>query len=156
MMTEAEFNDAAERYLDMVYRIALNWFGSVPDAEDAAQEVMLRLWKSGPTGEGEERFRYWLVRVSINVCKDLSRTRWRFPTVPLEEVPELLAPEPEDRQVLEEVLRLPKKYRVPLYLHHYEGYSAAEVGALLGLNVSTVRTRLERARKKLKEQLEEG
>ena len=58
--------------------------------------------------------------------------------------------------MLEEVLRLPKKYRVPLYLHHYEGYSAAEVGAMLGLNVSTVRTRLDRARRKLRQQLEEG
>ena len=118
---------------------------------------MLRLWKSGPPpGEGEERLRYWLARVSVNVCKDLSRTPWRLHTVPLEETAELSAPANEDRQVLEEVLRLPKKYRVPLYLYHYEGYSAAEVGALLGLNVSTVRTRLERARKKLKQQLEEG
>lgn len=156
MLTEAEFNEAAERYLNMVYRIALNWFGNVPDAEDAAQEVMLRLWRSGPPPGEEERLRYWLARVSVNVCKDLSRTPWRLHTVSLEEAAEPLAPEPEDRQVLEEVLRLPKKYRVPLYLHHYEGYSAAEVGAMLGLNVSTVRTRLDRARRKLKQQLEEG
>ena len=156
MLTEAEFNEAAERYLNMVYRIALNWFGNVPDAEDAAQEVMLRLWRSGPPPGEEERLRYWLARVSVNVCKDLSRTPWRLHTVSLEEAAEPLAPEPEDRQVLEEVLRLPKKYRVPLYLHHYEGYSAAEVGAILGLNVSTVRTRLDRARRKLRQQLEEG
>lgn len=156
MLTEAEFNEAAERHLNMVYRIALNWFGNVPDAEDAAQEVMLRLWRSGPTPGEEERLRYWLARVSVNVCKDLSRTPWRLHTVSLEEAAEPLAPEPEDRQVLEEVLRLPKKYRVPLYLHHYEGYSAAEVGAMLGLNVSTVRTRLDRARRKLRQQLEEG
>ena len=156
MLTEAEFNEAAERYLHMVDRIALNWFGNVPDAEDAAQEVMLRLWRSGPPPGEEERLRYWLARVSVNVCKDLSRTPWRLHTVSLEEAAEPLAPEPEDRQVLEEVLRLPKKYRVPLYLHHYEGYSAAEVGAMLGLNVSTVRTRLDRARRKLRQQLEEG
>ena len=156
MLTEAEFNEAAERYLNMVYRIALNWFGNVPDAEDAAQEVMLRLWRSGPPPGEEKRLRYWLARVSVNVCKDLSRTPWRLHTVSLEEAAEPLAPEPEDRQVLEEVLRLPKKYRVPLYLHHYEGYSAAEVGAMLGLNVSTVRTRLDRARRKLRQQLEEG
>ena len=55
MLTEAEFNEAAERYLNMVYRIALNWFGNVPDAEDAAQEVMLRLWRSGPP-PGAETF----------------------------------------------------------------------------------------------------
>lgn len=117
---------------------------------------MLRLWRSGPPPGEEERLRYWLARVSVNVCKDLSRTPWRLHTVSLEEAAEPLAPEPEDRQVLEEVLRLPKKYRVPLYLHHYEGYSAAEVGAMLGLNVSTVRTRLDRARRKLRQQLEEG
>ena len=58
MLTEAEFNEAAERYLNMVYRIALNWFGNVPDAEDAAQEVMLRLWRSGPPPGEEERLRY--------------------------------------------------------------------------------------------------
>ena len=156
MLTGAEFNEAAERYLNMVYRIALNWFGNVPDAGGAAQEVMLRLWRSGPPPGEEERLRYWLARVSVNVCKDLSRTPWRLHTVSLEEAAEPLAPEPEDRQVLEEVLRLPKKYRVPLYLHHYEGYSAAEVGAMLGLNVSTVRTRLDRARRKLRQQLEEG
>ena len=156
MLTEAEFNEAAERYLNMVYRIALNWFGNVPDAEDAAQEVMLRLWRSGPPPGEEERLRYWLARVSVNVCKDPSRTPWRLHTVSLEEAAEPLAPEPEDRQVLEEVLRLPKKYRVPLYLHHYEGYSAAEAGAMLGLNVSTVWTRLDRARRKLRQQLEEG
>ena len=46
MRTEQEFNAAAEQYLNMVYRIALNWFGCVHDAEDAAQEVMLRLWKA--------------------------------------------------------------------------------------------------------------
>ncbi len=156
MLTEAEFNEAAERYLNMVYRIALNWFGNVHDAEDAAQEVMLRLWRSGPPPGEEARLRYWLARVSVNVCKDLSRTPWRRRSVSLVEAAEPLAPGPEDRQVLEEVLRLPKKYRVPLYLHHYEGYSAAEVGAMLGLNVSTVRTRLDRARRKLKQQLEEG
>lgn len=94
----------------------------------------------------------------MNVCKDLSPERpGGSITVSLEETPELLgAGRRRTGQVLEEVLRLPKKYRVPLYLYHYEGYSAAEVGALMGLNVSTVRTRLERARRKLKQQLEEG
>ena len=46
MQTEQDFNLVAKRYLNMVYRIALNWFGRIPDAEDAAQEVTLRLWKA--------------------------------------------------------------------------------------------------------------
>ena len=156
MRTEQEFHAAAEQYLTMVYRIALNWFGWVHDAEDAAQEVMLRLWKAESAPTDEAHLRHWLVRVTVNVCKDLSRPPWRFPFVSLADVPEPYVSEPEYQGVLEEIMRLPKKYRVPLYLYHYEGYSIKEIGELLKLNPSTVRTRLTRAREKLKSQLEEG
>lgn len=157
MRSEQEFNTAVEQYLNMVYRIALNWFGSVHDAEDAAQEVMLRLWKSAAAFEGDSHLRHWLVRVTINVCKDLSHTPWRLHSVPLAQAPpQLCSDEPEAQAVVEEILRLPKKYRVPLYLFHYEGYSIKEIGELLKTNPSTIRTRLSRAREMLKHQLEEG
>lgn len=86
MRTEQEFHAAAEQYLTMVYRIALNWFGCVHDAEDAAQEVMLRLWKAESVPTDEAHLRHWLVRVTVNVCKDLSRPPWRFPFVSLADV----------------------------------------------------------------------
>ena len=122
MQSEQEFNLAVEQYLNMVYRIALNWFGSVHDAEDAAQEAP-----------------------------------WRLHSVPLAQAPpQPCADEPEAQAVVEEILRLPKKYRVPLYLYHYEGYSVREISALLKANPSTIRTRLSRARELLKHQLEEG
>lgn len=157
MQSEQEFNRAVEQYLNMVYRIALNWFGSVHDAEDAAQEVMLRLWKNTSGFEGDAHLRHWLVRVTINVCKDLSRAPWRLHSVPLAQAPpQPCADEPEAQAVVEEILRLPKKYRVPLYLYHYEGYSVREISALLKANPSTIRTRLSRARELLKHQLEEG
>ena len=157
MQSEQEFNLAVEQYLNMVYRIALNWFGSVHDAEDAAQEVMLRLWKNTSGFEGDAHLRHWLVRVTINVCKDLSRAPWRLHSVPLAQAPpQPCADEPEAQAVVEEILRLPKKYRVPLYLYHYEGYSGREISALLRANPSTIRTRLSRARELLKHQLEEG
>ena len=157
MQSEQEFNLAVEQYLNIVYRIALNWFGSVHDAEDAAQEVMLRLWKNTSGFEGDAHLRHWLVRVTINVCKDLSRAPWRLHSVPLAQAPpQPCADEPEAQAVVEEILRLPKKYRVPLYLYHYEGYSVREISALLRANPSTIRTRLSRARELLKHQLEEG
>ena len=157
MQSEQEFNLAVEQYLNMVYRIALNWFGSVHDAEDAAQEVMLRLWKNTSGFEGDAHLRHWLVRVTINVCKDLSRAPWRLHSVPLAQAPpQPCADEPEAQAVVEEILRLPKKYRVPLYLYHYEGYSVREISALLRANPSTIRTRLSWARELLKHQLEEG
>ena len=62
---------------------------------------------------------------------------------------------PEHQALYAEVMALPAKYRMPLYLYYYEGYTAPEVGALLGLKPSTVQTRLARAREKLKAQLKE-
>ena len=155
-MTETTFTDAAERYLDMVYRIALNWFRTPADAEDAAQTVMMKLWQSDTDFSDSQHLRRWLVRVTLNVCKDMTRSSWRRHTVPLEELPEPVFSDEAHREVFREVMTLPAKYRVPLYLYYYEGYSAGEVGELLHLNVSTVQTRLARARGKLKVKLTEG
>ena len=155
MLTEQEFHRAAERYLDMVYRIALNYFRHPQDAEDAAQEAMLRLWRTDTNFEGEDHLRRFLVRVTLNVCRDFSRSPWRKRTVPLESCREPAFSTPERWELYQAVMALPAKYRLPLYLYYFEGYAVAEVGELLGLNPSTVQTRLARARAKLKQELEE-
>ena len=155
MLTEQEFHRAAERYLDMVYRIALNYFRHPQDAEDAAQEAMLRLWRTDTNFEGEDHLRRFLVRVTLNVCRDFSRSPWRKRTVPLESCREPEFSTPERTELYRAVMDLPAKYRLPLYLYYFEGYAVAEVGQLLDLNPSTVQTRLARARAKLKQELEE-
>ena len=155
MLTEQEFHRAAERYLDMVYRIALNYFRHPQDAEDAAQEAMLRLWRADTDFEGEEHLRHFLVRVTLNVCRDFSRSPWRKRTVPLESCREPAFSTPERWELYQAVMALPAKYRLPLYLYYFEGYAVAEVGELMGLNPSTVQTRLARARAKRKQELEE-
>lgn len=154
-MTEIDFNDAMERYLDMVYRIALNWFRNNADAEDAAQTVMLRLWQTDTVFRDDDHLRYWLVRVTVNVCKNMIRSPWHSRTVLLEACPEPVLSDPAKRTLYQEVMTLPGKYRLPLYLYYYEGYSVGETAELLGLNPSTVQTRLARARTKLKSLLEE-
>lgn len=156
MLTEQQFTDAVERYLDMVYRIALNWFRNPADAEDAAQNAMLRLWRTDTEFQGEDYLRHWLVRVTLNECKRMSAHPWRRRTVPLDQCPEPVFSDPAQQTLYQEVMELPVKYRVPLYLYYYEGYKVDEVGELLGLNASTVQTRLARARAKLKTQLKEG
>nr|WP_325242555.1 sigma-70 family RNA polymerase sigma factor [uncultured Oscillibacter sp.] len=156
MLTEQQFTDAVERYLDMVYRIALNWFRNPADAEDAAQNAMLRLWRTDTEFQGEDHLRHWLVRVTLNECKRMSAHPWRRRTVPLDQCPEPVFSDPARQTLYQEVMELPVKYRVPLYLYYYEGYKVDEVGELLGLNASTVQTRLARARAKLKTQLKEG
>lgn len=83
-MTEKEFTAAAERHLDMVYRVALNCLRNQADAEDAAQTAMLRLWRSGQAFPDDDQLRYWLVRVTVNVCKDVLRSPWRRRMVALD------------------------------------------------------------------------
>ena len=154
-MTEQEFTAAAERHLDLVYRVALNCLRNPADAEDAAQTVLLRLWQAGTAFPDDDQLRYWLVRVTVNVCRDALRSPWRKRIVPLDRCREPSFTAPEHQALYTEVMALPAKYRLPLYLYYYEGYAVAEVGKLLGLKPSTVQTRLDRAREKLKAKLRE-
>ena len=155
MLTEREYTQAAERYLDMVYRIALNWFRHPSDAEDAAQEAMLRLWRTDTDFQSEEHLRRWLVKVTVNECKRISLRPWRSRSEALEDCDGPVFEDREKRELYEAVMELPGKYRVPLYLYYYEGYAVNEVGELLGLRPSTVQTRLARGREKLKKMLTE-
>lgn len=154
-MERTLFNNAARQYQDMVYRIALNALGSPQDAEDAVQEVFLRLYTAEKPFDGPEHLRHWLIRVTVNVCRDILRSPWRKRRAPLEE---RLPAEPdfdreEQAELYREVMALPEKYRTVLYLFYYEELSVREIGAALGLGQSAVTTRLHRARAKLKERL---
>ena len=152
-MTEQEFNQAAQRHLDMVYRIALNALRRPADAEDAAQTVMLRLWQSRETFEGEDHLRHWLVRVTVNVCRDLTRSAWYRRIVPLEHCPEPSFSAPEEGRLYDAVMALPGKYRLPLYLYYYEGYKIKEIADILHKKENTIHTWLRRAKKELRDLL---
>ena len=76
-MEKTLFNSAARQYQDMVYRVALHIFGNRQDAEDAVQEVFLRLYTCEKPFEGTDHLRHWLIRVTVNVCKDALKSPWR-------------------------------------------------------------------------------
>lgn len=156
-MTDQQFTAAAEAYTDMVYRIALNWFRNVPDAEDVTQNTMLRLCRTDTAFADEEHLRYWLVRVAVNECKKLLRSPWRRRTDPLEAAPETAVwDSPAQSELFQQVMALPTKYRAAIYLYYYEGYAVREIAALMGANPSTVQTWLMRARGQLKKNLKEA
>ncbi len=155
-MEKTLFNSAARQYQDMVYRIALHFFGSPQDAEDTVQEVFLRLYTQKQPFEGPEHLRRWLIRVTVNVCKDALKSPWRRRRVSLEELPEEpVFDRPEQGELYREVMALPEKYRTVLYLFYYEELTVREIGEILGLGTSAVTTRLHRARARLKEHLTE-
>ena len=144
----------ARRYAPAVYRLAYARTGCQADAEDVMQEVFLRLVKAGPDFDSEEHAKAWLLRVASNCANDLFRLPWRRREEPLDE--NLSAPErPEEGSVTQAVLSLPARYRIPIHLYYYEGYSVAEIARILGRSEGTVKSRLFRARDLLRNQLRE-
>lgn len=156
MLTNREFSALAERYLNLVYRVAINCVGSPADADDVTQNTMLRLLRQKEGFQSEEHAKRWLIRVAVNESKRLLTAPWRRHTVTLEELAAVLpAEDREGQELLEAVLSLPGKYRLPLYLYYYEGYQVGEIGELLNRRPSTVQTQLARGRELLKKQLTE-
>ena len=155
-MEKETFLAAVERHQDMVYRIALHYFGSQQDAEDTVQEVFLRLYTWEKPFDSPEHLRRWLIRVTANACKDALRSPWRKRRVSLAELPaEPVFEQTEQAELYQEIMKLPEKYRVVLDLFYYEELSVREIGELLHVRQSTVTTRLLRARKLLKTRLTE-
>ena len=155
-MDKTRFTNAVAQYQAMVYRTALHALGSSQDADDAVQEVFFRLFRCKGTFDGEEHLRRWLLRVTVNCCRDALKSPWRKRRVSWEEAPEIpVFDRPEQTALYQEVMALPEKYRTALYLFYYEELSVREIGALLGVGESTVTTRLARARQRLREQLGE-
>lgn len=155
-MDKASFTAAVERYQDTVYRVALHVLASPQDADDAVQEVFLRLYTAQKEFQGEEHLRRWLLRVTINYCRDILRSPWRKRRASLDELPpQPVFQEPEQEALYQTVMALPENYRIVLVLFYYEELSVREIGKLLDLETSAVTTRLSRARAKLKEQLGE-
>ncbi len=150
------FEEYARRYKDTVYRVALNYYANRQDAEDTLQEVFLRLYLTDKAFAGEEHVRHWLIRVTLNTCKNTLRSRSRRRQVPLAELAaEIPFDQREQSELFLAVMALPEKYRTVLYLFYYEDYSVREIAAALGLRESAVTTRLARARAALKQQLTE-
>ena len=142
------------QYAPAVYRLAYARTGSRADAEDVMQEVFLRLVRAAPVFDSEEHAKAWLLRVASNCAADLFRLPWRRREVPLEE--DLPAAEsPEAGSVTEAVLSLPARYRLPVHLYYYEDLSVAEIGKIIGKSEGTVKSRLFRARRLLRERLKE-
>ncbi len=134
-----------------LYRAALAILGSPQEAEDAVQDAFLRYLEKSP--QGLENPGAWLMRVTVNGAKSRLRLKWRQ-VVALPE--ELEVQGPEERQELEELWQLPARDRAVIHLFYYEGYPTAEIAKLLGVAPGTVRSRLTRAKEKLRTLLLEG
>lgn len=154
MRSETQVNNAIELYSDTMRRICLLHLKNYHDAEDICQTVFIKYMCSDIEFESKEHEKAWIVRVTINACKDVLKSFFRTRTVSFNElICESDCISPESSSVLEAVLSLPPKYKNVVYLHYYEGYTAPEIGKILKKNTNTVYTLLTRAKALLKEEL---
>ncbi len=151
-MDKTVFRALSETYRGMVYRIALNFFRNIDDAEDASQEVMLKLYLREEPFDEPDHARNWLIQVTLNHCRSVWRSPWRQ-RVSLEELTAAIpfSSHPEDGELFQTVMALPEKHRTVLYLFYYEDMSVKEIAQVLKLSETAVTSRLSRARKVLKD-----
>ena len=155
MKSEEEASMAIEQYADMVRRICMIHLKNYEDAEDIFQTVFLKYVLRSEPFDSPEHEKAWIIRVTVNACRDLLKSFFRSRTVALDQLIEKPQDMPEDHSdILEAVLELPARFRDVVYLHYYEGYSAPEIGRILKKNTNTVYTLLARARQLLKTRLE--
>ena len=147
-MTETVFLEMFEKFKNTVYAVVFNYVRNVEDAADLEQEVFLKLLCHAPEFESDEHMKAWLIRVSINLCKNHIRSRSYLSDAPLpEDLPAVV--KEEQGELLQWVLRLPEKYRIPLHLFYYEEYSIRQIAQVTDLPEATVKIRLKRGREKL-------
>ena len=154
-MSKAEFTAFAEKYMDTIYRVAYSWTKNSDDANDVTQDVLLQLYKTTKEFESDSHLKNWLIKVTVNQCKMLFRSPWRKMEDIGEYADTLGFEEKSHLDLFRAVMNLDKKYRVPLLLFYYEGYSTAEIASILGIPEKTVSTRLFRAKARLKDDLKE-
>lgn len=148
------FSELVARYRDRIYNLSLRITGNQADAEDAVQEVFLRLMSKISSFDGRSKFSTWLHAVSVNVCRDQLRKSKRAPT-PLPEPERLAGDETTDdlaeRHLVKQALldglhSLPEEYRIAVVLRDVQGLSYAEVAETLEISEGTVKSRISRGR----------
>lgn len=144
---------AIHRYSDMVYRICFIYLGNRPEADDVFQEVFLKLFQKKTSFASEDHEKAWLIRVTINQCKDVLKGYW-WKRIDLMENIELPEHNSDERDVLMLVLSLPQKYKDIIYLYYYQEYTVPQIGQLLKRSDNTIYSQLHRARELMRQKLE--
>lgn len=162
------FNQLVERYQNRAYGLCFRMLGDSDAAADVAQDAFISAYRHLPSLRGE--FRPWLMRIVANACRDVLRSNKRHPSVSLDtnprdedEAPALQIadsnPNPEEhlmraemhRTISVALLQIPQDQRTVVILSDIEGMSYDEIAEVTGANIGTVKSRLNRARARLRE-----
>lgn len=141
-------------YKTMLFRIAFSYLGNKHDCEDILQEAFIKLCYHAPDFQSDEDEKRWMIRITINLCKNNLKSLWKKKRVDAEEL-ESYAYESEDKDVLLNIIQLSPKYKSVILLFYFEGYRISEIAAIMNISESAVKMRLKRGRELLKIEMEE-
>ena len=153
LRTDKEITEIYNRHVNTVYRVCYSFMKNQTDTEDLVQETFLRLLSYGKRFESEKHEKAWLIVTASNLCKDSLKKWWRKAEDIEDPSLQLSQPPHETNEVLAAILELPAEYKTVVYMHYYEGYTTSEIASFQHTPHATVRSRLMRARKMLKNKL---
>lgn len=154
-MDTAQANRLVTQYADLILRVSYSYLKQTCDAEDICQTVFLKILTKDLRFDTPEHEKAYIIRTTVNTCKDHFKSSFFRRTVPLDEAEAIAAPQEPESDILEGLKSLPKNYRVPLYLFYYEDYSAKEIGEILGKSEGSITQCLSRGRKMLRSYLQQ-
>lgn len=165
-----EFSDIFHQYRDRVYTLCLRYLQQQQEAEDAVQEVFIKVYRKRDSFRDEAQIGTWIYRIAVNHCLDILRSRKRraqwglvFPFLsPQEEGPNYIMVHRdlsmEDKQALEELMRhirsLPEKQYSVLVLTRLEGFSLNQVASIMNVSYKAVESLLQRAKQNLQKRID--
>lgn len=143
-VTKDYISDLLDKYGDMVLRIAYTYLKNRADAEDIVQDVFLRIIDKKLSFNDENHEKSWLIRATINMCKNKVNMFWNKNKCSIDDVQEFAVSDKynTDTSVFQAVMALGEKYRVVVYMYYYEGYSTPEIANVIGKNETTIRSLL--------------
>jgi RNA polymerase sigma-70 factor (ECF subfamily) len=147
-----KISELIEKYSTLLIKVSYSYLNNLQDAEDMVQDTFIKVMQKNMTFNNEEHEKAWLIRVTINHCKNHLRTAWYRKTIPLNE--DIVFTQ-EESEVMVAVSRLTEKYRIVIILYYVTGYSIKEIAKLLKRKETTVSSQLQRARSQLKSKLKE-
>ena len=154
-MDEFHARRLVDLYADTILRISYSYLKQTCDAEDICQTVFLKYLTNDCTFDSIDHEKAWIIRTTINACKDYLKSAHFRRTVALDEAAAVAAPPVPDTEVLDALKRLPEQYRISLYLFYYEEYSAREIAQVVGKSEANITQYLSRGRRKLRALLTE-
>lgn len=150
------FTEIYKKYHNEVYRLAYGYTMNFADAEDIMQQTFIKLYNNiNKFKSVDENVKKWLFKVAINEAKDNLKTFWKKNKTDTDNLENIISVnDSEKNELLYSLAKIDKKYRIPFYLHYYEGYNAKEIAKIMHLSESAVKSRILRAKEKILKEME--